>query len=313
MRIAVIGAGGIGAIYGAALAKAGAEVIFVARGSHLAAMQQNGLRIEGDRGVTVIRPAEATDDIAAIGASGPVDYVLLAVKLWDVETAGAQLRPIVGPQTAVVPLQNGVDAHERLLPILGPEAVMGGTAFVTGSIVSPGVVRQTGTYFQMTFGELDGGISPRGEHLRDICTAAGIDGVLSPDILVPLWQKFLVLVPLANVNGLTRVPLGRYRADPEAWALVEASLRETDAVGRAEGVALPADAVEHGLAMMNSMPDHHMTSMCNDLLRGNRLELPWFAGKVAELGRRHGIPTPVNDFVYATLKLHAQGDPARAA
>src|SRR5580704_2563419 len=184
MRIAVIGAGGIGAIYGAALAKAGAEVIFVARGPHLAAMQQNGLRIEGDRGETVIRPAEATDDIAAIGASGPVDYVLLAVKLWDVETAGAQLRAVVGPQTAVVPLQNGVDAHERLLPILGPEAVMGGTAFVTGSIVSPGVVRQTGTYFQMTFGELDGRISPRGEQLRDICAAGGIDGVLSPDILV---------------------------------------------------------------------------------------------------------------------------------
>jgi 2-dehydropantoate 2-reductase len=313
MRIAVIGAGGIGAIYGAALAKAGAEVIFVARGSHLAAMQQNGLRIEGDRGETVIRPAQATDDIAAIAAGGPVDYVLLAVKLWDVETAGAQLRAVVGPQTAVVPLQNGVDAHERLLPILGPQAVMGGTAFVTGSIVSPGVVRQTGTYFQMTFGELDGGISARGEQLRDICAAAGIDGVLSPDILVPLWQKFLVLVPLANVNGLTRVPLGRYRAQPEAWALVEASLRETDAVGRAEGVALPADAVEHGLAMMNSMPDHHMTSMCNDLLRGNRLELPWFAGKVAGLGRRHGIPTPVNDFVHAALKLHAQGDPARAA
>ncbi|HVC55972.1 MAG TPA: 2-dehydropantoate 2-reductase [Stellaceae bacterium] len=304
MRIAVIGAGGIGAIYGAALAKAGNEVIFVARGAHLRAMQQNGLRVEGDRGETHIRPAQATDDVASVG---PVDYALLCTKLWDVESAGAQLRPIVGPDTAVVTLQNGVDAHERLIPILGRAAVMGGSAFVTGSIVAPGIVRQTGTYFQIAFGELDGGITPRGERLRDACAAAGLEVTLSADIMVPLWEKFLVLVPLANVNALTRLPLGRYRADPDTWALVEASLAETAAAGRADGVRLPPDAVERGLAMLRSMPDHHMTSMGNDLLRGNRLELPWFAGKVVELGRRHGIPTPVNLFVYAALKLHAGG------
>jgi len=304
MRIAVIGTGGIGGPYGASLAKAGADVTFVARGAHLAAMRQNGLRIEGDRGEILVRPAEATDDIAGIG---PVEYVLLCVKLWDVESAGEQIRPIVGPETAVVPLQNGVDSAERLVPILGREAVMGGTAFVTGSIVAPGVVRQTGTYQQMTFGELDGRASPRGERLRDLCAAAGFEGILSPDVRVPIWEKFLVLVPLANVNALTREPLGRYRADPDLWALVEASISETEAVGRAEGVALKPDAVEKGLAMIRSMPDHHMTSMGNDLLRGNRLELPWFAGKVVELGRRHGIATPVNDFVYAALKLHANG------
>ena len=234
MRIAVIGAGGIGAIYGAALAKAGAEVTFVARGAHLAAMRQNGLRIEGDRGETHVKPAQATDDVASVGR---VDFVLSCVKLWDVESAGAQLRPIVGPDTAVVPLQNGVDAHERLIPILGRDAVLGGTAFVTGSIVAPGVVRQTGTYCQMTFGELDGRTSRRGERLREICATAGIDGILSPDVMVPLWQKFLVLVPLANVNALTRLPLGAYRADPDTWRLVEGSLRETEAVGRAEAVS----------------------------------------------------------------------------
>src|SRR5437763_680165 len=143
MRIAVIGAGGIGGPYGASLANAGAEVIFVARGAHLAAMRENGLRVEGDRGETIVRPARATDDIASIG---PVDYVLFCVKLWDVESAGEQIRPIIGPATAVVPLQNGVDAAERLIPILGREAVMGGTAFGTGSIIAPGVVRQTGAY-----------------------------------------------------------------------------------------------------------------------------------------------------------------------
>ncbi|MGE0258957.1 MAG: 2-dehydropantoate 2-reductase [Alphaproteobacteria bacterium] len=306
MRIAIIGAGGIGAIFGAALARAGAEVAFVARGAHLAAMRENGLRIEGDRGETLIRPIWATDDIAGIG---PVDYVLLCVKLWDVETAGARLRPIVGPDTAVIPLQNGVDAAERLIPILGREPVMGGTAFVTGSIAAPGVVRQTGTYQAMTFGELDRRPSRRGEKLRDQCEAAGFEGVLSPDVMVPIWEKFLVLIPLANINALTRQPLGRYRADPDTWALVEASAREAEAVGRAEGIELPQDAAGHALATIRSMPDHHMASMGNDLLRGNRLELPWLAGKVVQLGRRHGVPTPVNEFVYAALKFYADGSP----
>src|SRR5207237_1099908 len=207
MRIAVIGAGGIGAIYGAALAKAGADVTFVARGAHLAAMQANGLKIEGDRGETIIRPAQATDDPATIAATGGVvDYVLLCVKLWDVESAGAQIRPIVGPETAVVPVQNGIDAHDRLIPILGAGPVMGGSAFVTGSIVAPGVVRQTGTYFQLTFGELDGGVSARGERLRELCEAAGIDGILSEDVLVPIWEKFVMLVPVSGMNALTRLP-----------------------------------------------------------------------------------------------------------
>src|SRR5579872_2263555 len=191
MRIALIGAGGIGAIYGAALAKAGADVTFVARGAHLAAMQQNGLKIEGDRGETSIRPCQATDDIESISEDGPADFILICTKLWDIESVGKQIRPIVGDATTVVPLQNGVDAHERLIPILGKGPVMGGTAFVTGSIVSPGVVRQTGTYCQMTFGELDRQPRTRGERLRAICAAAGIDGILSPDIRVPLWQKFL--------------------------------------------------------------------------------------------------------------------------
>ena len=304
MRIAVIGAGGIGGIFGAALATAGAEVTFVARGAHLAAIQRDGLRVEGDRGETHIQQARATGDIAAIG---PVDIVLLCVKLWDVETAGAQLRPLLGPETAVIPLQNGVDAHDRLVPILGRAPVMGGSAFVTGSIVAPGVVRQTGTYQRMSFGELDGRMSGRGQALADLCAAAGFNSVFSPDILVPLWDKFLLLVPLANINAVTRVPLGQYRDDPDLWELVEASLRETEAVGRAEGVALPADSGDKALAMFRAMPPHHMTSMGNDLVRGNRIELPWFAGKVVELGRKHGVATPVNRFVYAALKPHVNG------
>jgi 2-dehydropantoate 2-reductase len=253
-----------------------------------------------------VSPAHATDDPSGVG---PVDVVLFCVKLWDVESAGAAIRPIVGPKTAVIPLQNGVDAHERLIPVLGREAVMGGTAFVTGSIIAPGVVRQTGAYQRMTFGELDGTISPRGKRLAELCAAAGFEGILSPDVLVPLWDKFTMLVPLANVNALTRAPLGKYRADPDSWSLVEGSVHETVAVGRAEGVNLAPDAADKAIALIRSMPDHHMTSMGNDLLRGNRLELPWFAGTVVELGRKHGVATPVNSLVYAALKLYANGSP----
>ncbi len=307
MRIAVVGAGGIGGPYGASLAKAGADVTFVARGAHLAAIRENGLRVEGDRGETHIRPAQATDDIAGIGT---VDIVLFCVKLWDVEIAGEQLRAIVGPKTAVVPLQNGVDAAERLIPILGHQTVMGGTAFVTGSIAAPGVIRQTGTYQSMTFGELDGRTSERGRRLRELCEAAGFEGVLSPEIKVPLWEKFVMLVPLSGLNALTRVPLGVWRDEPDLVVLYEAALRETVEVGLAEGVRLPPDSVDKGMALMRSMPPHHTTSMGNDLLRGSRLELPWFAGKVVELGRHHGIPTPVNGFIYAALKPHVNGAPA---
>jgi 2-dehydropantoate 2-reductase len=207
----------------------------------------------------------------------------------------------------VIPLQNGVDAAERLSAILGPEPVMGGTALVTGSIVAPGVVRQTGTYQQMTFGELDGRDSERGARLRDLCAAAAFEGVMSPDVRVPIWEKFILLVPLSGLNALTRLPLGKWRADPDLLALFEAVLRETIAVGDGEGVRLPPDSVDKTLATMRSMPDYHMTSMGNDLARGNRLELPWFAAKVVELGRRHAIPTPANAFIYTALKPYVNG------
>jgi 2-dehydropantoate 2-reductase len=162
----------------------------------------------------------------------------------------------------------------------------------------------------MTFGELDGRISERGQRLRDLCEAAGFEGVLSPGIMVPVWEKFILVVALSGLNALTRLSLGRWRDDQDLSALCEAALHETVAVGLAEGVGLPPDSVDQALATMRSMPPHHTTSMGNDLLRGNRLELPWFAGKVVELGRRHDIPTPVNGFIYAALKPYINGAPA---
>src|ERR1700723_1998711 len=162
MRIAVIGAGGVGGAFGAALAKAGADVTFVARGAHLAAMQENGLRVFGDRGETLVRPVQATDDPASIG---PVDIVLFCVKLWDVQSAGEQIKPLIGPETGVIPLQNGINAGDRLIPILGAGHVMGGTVAISATIASPGVIRQTGTFMSMAFGERDGRMSSRAEAL----------------------------------------------------------------------------------------------------------------------------------------------------
>jgi len=184
----------------------------VARGAHLTAMHANGLRVEGDRGETVIRPVQATDDPAALG---PVDLVLFCVKLWDVESAGTHIRPLIGGETVVIPLQNGVDATERLAPILGAAHVLGGVALVTGSIVAPGVVRQTGTHHGMIFGELDGQITPRVERIRDICRAAGIDAVLSDNIERARWQKFIGLAAVSGLCALTRRPIGDVRDDPD--------------------------------------------------------------------------------------------------
>lgn len=307
MRVAVIGAGGIGAPFGASLAEAGHDVTFVARGAHLAAMRQNGLRIEGDRGTIHIDPVQATDRPETIGV---VDLVLFCVKLWDVETAAEQIRPIVGPETVVIPLQNGIDAPERLAAVLGPDPVMGGTCMITGNIAAPGLVRQTGRFQIMTFGELGGGPSPRGERIRDACRSAGFDAILAPDIGLAMWEKFNVLVPHSGITALTRLPIGKLRDDPDVFGLYEAAMRETTAVGRARGLGLADDIVERQLTFIRGLPPHHMASMANDVIRGNRLELPWLAGKVVELGRDHGVPTPANTFIYTALKPYVNGAPA---
>jgi 2-dehydropantoate 2-reductase len=307
MRIAVIGAGGIGAPLGASLATSGEDVTFVARGAHLAAIRSNGLRVEGDRGVTRVNPVQATDDPATIG---PVDLVLSCVKLWDLEESSAALRPLMGADTAVIPLQNGVDASERLMPLLGARHVMGGVAMVTGSIVSPGVVRQTGNHHGITFGELDGQTTPRAERIRDVCQAAGIDAALTDDIQVARWDKFIGLAALAGVCAVTRQPLGAVREDPDIAPLIETSMREIVDVGRASGVRVGLEFVDKWLNVSKSLPPNLMPSMAVDLRAGNRLELRWLTGKIVELGRARGVPTPVNGVIYGALKPYANGAPA---
>src|SRR5882757_5311155 len=201
MRIAVVGAGGVGGGFGAALAKAGADVVFIARGAHLAAMKSAGLKVQGGRGETHLVPTKATDDPAGIGT---VDIVLFCVKLWDVESAGAHIKPLIGPETAVIPLQNGIDAAERLLPILGSHAVMGGVAQISASIVAPGVIQQVGTFMRMIFGELDGRRSQRAEDFLALCQKAGFEATLSEQILTDLWMKFILLACNAGIMSVTR-------------------------------------------------------------------------------------------------------------
>lgn len=307
MRIAVVGAGGVGGGFGAALAHAGADVTFIARGAHLAAMKDHGLRIESELGNTHLKPTQATDDPATVGV---VDYVLFCVKLWDVESAGVAIKPMVGPSTAVITLQNGVDAHERLIPILGPQSVMPGVAGISATIAEPGLIRQTGKAMRMTFGEPDGSRSPRAVAFAEMCRKAGIDGVLSEAILTDLWLKFLMLAANASVSALTRLPLGKIRGDKDIDALFHAAYREVVDVARAVGVALPADAVDRAVAFTRNAPPHLMPSMATDLLRGNRIELPWLSGKLIELGTRYNVPTPTHTVMYAALKPYIMGRPA---
>ena len=306
MRIAVVGAGGVGGGFGAALAKAGADVTFIARGAHLAAMKSEGLRVNSPRGDTHLVPTQATDNPAGIGK---VDVVLFCVKLWDVESAGEHIKPMVGPGTAVIPLQNGIDAADRLLPILGREAVMGGVAQISASIVKPGVINQVGTFMRMIFGELDGRMTKRGQDLLALCQKAGFDVTLSDKILTELWMKFILLATNASITASTRQPIGKLRDDPDIRPVIIAAVKEVHAVARAKGVALPADAVDKVLDFIGHAPPAMKASMALDLERGNRMELPWLGGKVVALGRELGVATPVHSTMYAVLKPYVMGTP----
>ena len=304
MKIAIIGAGGVGGTFGAALAKAGADVWFLARGAHLAAMRSEGLRIISPRGDMHLTPTQTTDDPAEIGQA---DVVLFCVKLWDVESAGEHIRPIVGPATAVIPLQNGIDASDRLIPILGAASVMGGVAQVSATIEGPGVVRQTGTFMRLVFGELAGGHSARGDAFLALCRKAGFNADHSDQIRTELWLKFIVLAPNSAITAATRQPLGKLRTDPDIMALFEAATNEVVAVGKAAGIKLPDDAARRNMDFLPSAPPAMMASMAHDLIRGNRIELPWLSGKVVAMGRELGVPTPAHTVLNAILKPYTEG------
>lgn len=303
MRIAVMGAGGLGGYFGARLCLGGADVHFVARGRHLQAMRDDGLRVVGPEPLHVAR-VDATDDARSIGT---VDLVMLCVKLWDTDTALEQIRPLVGANTAIISFQNGVLKDQALRAAFGTGPVMGGVGYVAATIDRPGVIRQTGTMQRLVFGEFDGSRSARGEAFLEACLAGGINAELSGDILREIWQKFVFLAALSGTTTTIRKPIGPIRENPQTRSFFLDVMREVVAVGRAHGVNLPEDYAELRLKLADDVAYEMTSSMHHDLERGNPLEVRWLAGAVVELGRRKGVPTPLNRAIADILALHASG------
>jgi 2-dehydropantoate 2-reductase len=309
MRIAVMAAGAVGGYFGARLAAAGHAVSFIARGAQLEAIRQNGLRLESPLGDLHLSDVNATDNPGHIG---PVDVVLFAVKLWDTERAGELTRPLVGPNTRVITLQNGVDSVERLAPILGADKIVGGVAYISAVIAAPGVISHAGELAQIRCGRVDGAVDPQLTQLAALAKEAGVDIAVSNDINRDRWEKFVFLVALSGATGATRHPLGPILEDPDTSALFLDLMREVVAVAKASNVPLAADFADERIRLAKRAPPGFTASLLHDLERGNRLELDWLAGKVVELGRKLGVATLANQAVYAVLKLFRMGRAAEA-
>ena len=302
MRVLVMGAGGLGGYCGGVLARRGHEVTFVARGAHLAAMRERGLELRSGGQTTLLRPVNAVASPAEAGAG--FDLVLFTVKTYDTETAAAALRPVIGSETAVLPLQNGVDSVEQLGQLLGADRVLAGTAFLGAAVLEPGVIDQNTALRRITLGEPSGELTPRVEAiaaLRD----AGIEVTIAADPLAAVWEKFVMFSAFASAGSAAQSPFGPLREMPEGLALVRTLLLETIAVGRASGVALPDDILDRMLEILFAAPPTYTTSMQRDYERRGRVELEGTTGAVVRRGRELGVPTPAHDAIYAVLKVRA--------
>jgi 2-dehydropantoate 2-reductase len=304
MRIAIFGAGAVGGYFGARLAAGGADVTFVARGAHLAAIQRDGLRVISPRGDVHLREVKAVDDISK---AGEVDLVIVAVKLWDTEQAAAALKPLADHGAAILSLQNGVHKDEVLRKHVPPEAVIGGLCYIAGVIGEPGTIQHNGTMQRIIFGEYDGTRSARVEAFSHACITGGLDTDISYEIERLIWEKYVFLVGLSATTSAIRQTIGPIREDPAARALLFDIMNETVAVGRAKGVPLAPDFAEDRLAFCDTLPASMTSSMHHDLVRGKRMELPWLSGGVAALGEELGIPTPMNRAVTRILSIYASG------
>jgi 2-dehydropantoate 2-reductase len=305
MKIAMMGSGGVGGFFGGRLANAGCDVSFIARGRHLEALRRDGLTIENEpQGDIHVPNVRASDDPASVG---PVDLVVISVKLWDSEDAARQVAPIVGRDTAVLSLQNGVIKDEILRRFFPPEQVMGGVCYVASHVSRPGVIHQTGTMQRIVVGEHDGRETPRARELHAALAASGVKAELSADVRRAIWEKFVFLAALSGATTAARRPLGDIRSHPRARAFFHDLMREVVAVGRAHGVALPEDYADDRLAFADTLPHDMTSSMHHDLERGNRLEVEWLAGAVVQLGAARGVSTPANRAVWDILALHERG------
>jgi len=299
MRIAVFGAGGVGGYFGGKLANAGVDVTFIARGAHLAALRERGLRVRSVHGDFELRTPAVTDDPAEIG---PVDYVLVTVKSPQTTEVAHRLGPLLGDATAVVSLQNGVDNEEKLATAVGGDHVVGGAAYIFATIAEPGVIRHTGGPTTITVGEWTGGTSERVGRLVEACRAAGFGADESPSIKTTLWTKFAFICALAGTTAAIRLPIGEIRAAPAARELFYRVVTETCEVGRAEGVDLPADLPEKHLAFTDKLEPGGYSSLHHDLTQGNPMELDALLGEVVRRGARAGVPTPMSEALYAILQ-----------
>lgn len=300
MKIAVVGAGGVGGYFGARLAQAGEDVHFLARGAHLAAMRERGLRIRSVLGDFDLAPKDthATDDPAGIG---PSQVVLFTVKSYDTESASASLPPLLGPDSVVISLQNGIDNEEKLAARIGSERVAGGAAYIFAGIAEPGVIRHTGGPARVVFGEMDGRRTPRLEALLAACQRAGIDAQLVDDIRVALWSKYALICAQSGLTAATRQPLGVVRDTPPSWNLFRQVLQEAVNVARAEGVPLPDDLVERTLASFKALPPNLYSSLYDDLMAGRRMEIEALQGELSRRAERLGVPAPATGALYAVL------------
>ena len=301
---AIMGSGGMGGYIGAKLSQAGYRVSFIARGAHLEAMQNNGLKIEEPDETFVIDPIRATGDPKDIG---PVDFVIFCVKLWDTKAAGDQCRDLIGPDTAVLSMQNGVDAEPILSGILGSQHIMGATSEIGANIIEPGFVRRFTPFAIIRFGEFDQLRSTRSIQFSEAITAAGLGAEHVDNISLTIWDKFLWLVGASALNCVTRQPFGPVREDPDTRALLRQIMEEVMSVANAKGIPLTNENIETRLDYIDSLPGQAKVSMALDLERGNRLELPWLSGTVIRMGKELCIPTPVNCVIYAALKHYIRG------
>jgi 2-dehydropantoate 2-reductase len=300
MKFLVMGAGGVGGYFGGRLAEVGEDVWFVARGRHLEAIQKDGLRVSSLAGDFEVRPAQATDEPAAAGA---VEVVLMAVKSWQTAAAARALRPVIGPETVVVSLQNGATAAEEIGEVLGMEHMLGGLCRILAFVSAPGQVTHAGMEPTVFFGEPDGSRSDRAERLlAAFRQCRGVTSVLSDDIERDIWTKFLFISAVSGVGAVSRVPAALMRTTPETRALLEAAVREAEAIARARGVALPEDIVARTLAFVDGLPEQATASMQRDVMEGRPSELEAQSGAVVRLGRALGLPTPVHGFIYGALK-----------
>jgi 2-dehydropantoate 2-reductase len=303
IRIAVLGAGGVGGYFGGRLAAAGHEVTFIARGEHLAALRRDGLAVESVTGDFVVETVRATDKTEEVGE---VDYVLLGVKTWQLDPAIASLKPLIGPNTAVVTTQNGVEAPHQVADAIGREAVLPGAVEVIAFLDGPGRVRQIGGGGKLTFGEWDNQLTERVERLRDALQESGLIPAVAPDIWAALWSKFLALGSVGAIATLADAPYGVLRSRPGLRQLILDSMAEIQQVAKAAGIQLPAGAVDTTVAFLDSLPEAGTTSLQRDINAGRPSELEAWTGAVVRIGRQTGTPTPVNDVLYELAGARAR-------